>query len=85
MKFGIFCRILSLATFGRERVNGKVVQIYLQPDWQVDDAFFLQANHGMCSNPCTQGRAQNKDFSTPLRTHLQPEVYFWVWCRLAVQ
>ena len=47
MKFGIFCRILFLATFGSERVNGKVVQIYLQPDWQVDNG--LQVNHGMCS------------------------------------
>ena len=70
MKFGIFCQILLLATFGSEKVNGKVVQIYLQPNWQVDDGFFLQANHGMCSNPCIQGRAQNKDFGTLLQTNL---------------
>ena len=44
--------------------NGSVFQISLQPDWQIDNWLFSQANHGTYSNSGTQVEAQIKDFGT---------------------
>ena len=44
-------------------------------------AFFFQANHSAYSNPGTQERAQNKNYSAVSQTDLT-RVYFRPWRRL---
>lgn len=46
-----------------EKITGKAFKISFQPDWQTDNGFFEHTNHGAYSNPDTQVKAQNKDFS----------------------
>lgn len=48
-----------------EKITGKALKISFQPDWQTDNGFLNTPIMvtGAYSNPDTQVKAQNKDFS----------------------
>ena len=62
--------ILGEKWSGKKTATRNTFRIFLQPDWQIDDIVFEQANHGTYSNPGTQLEAQNKDFCAVLQTDI---------------
>ena len=54
--------ILVLGSQRTQRITGSAFRISFQPDWQIDNGFFQQANRKAYSNPGTQMGAWSKDF-----------------------
>ena len=75
--------ILGEKLSGKKTATRNTFRIFLQPDRQIDDIVFEQANRGTYSNPGTQLEAQNKDFCAVLQTDITG-VLFCLWHRLVL-
>ena len=60
------CQLAPISLFWAsqqtQQITGNAFWISLQPDWQIDNGIFEQANHSVYSIPGTQVRAQSKGF-----------------------